>query len=290
MRVTPNIQGALFMVGSMTAYTLNDAFFKLLNEELPFFQALFLRTALVGVMMLALASRLGVLRVTLHRKDRWLIVLRMVAEVGAGYLFLTALVNLPIANVTAIIQALALTVTLGAALFLGEALGWRRVVAICIGFVGVMLIVQPGSDGFSLYSLYAVGAVICATIRDLAARRISAEVPSMFIAFITALGVLVFSGVGAAFTDWASLSARGAGFVIGSGIFVMCAYLFSVMAMRVGEVGFVNQFRYTSLLVALVVGLLVFGEWPDAVTLLGAGIVVATGLFTLWRERTARAK
>ena len=197
------------MVGSMTAFTVNDMFFKLLNDDLPFFQALFFRTLLVAIFMLFLARARGALRVGLTTGDRNLIAVRTLAEAAAAYLFLTALINLPIANVTAIIQALPLTVTLGAALVLRESVGWRRLVAILIGLVGVLLIVRPGGADFSLYSLFAVGAVICVTVRDLAARRISPGVPSLFIALISTLGVLILGAVGAVFTTWAPMTGQG---------------------------------------------------------------------------------
>ena len=198
---------------------------------------------------------------------------------GAG------VVHMPLANVTAIIQALPLTITLGAALVLREPVGWRRLLAISVGLIGVVLIVRPGGEGFTVYSVYAVLAVVCVTVRDLAARRLSAEVPSISVALIAGLGVLAFSTVGAVVTDWQGMRPVDLAWLAGSTVFILGGYLFSVMAMRVGEVGFVAQFRYSSLLAALILGLFVFGHWPDGVTLIGASIVVATGLFTLWRER-----
>lgn len=285
MRRSSNVEGAALMTASMAAFTLNDTFFKLLNEGLPFFQALFLRSILVTVLMLGLARMQKAHWVKADRRDWGLILLRSAAELGAAYFFLTALVHLPIANVTAILQALPLTVTLGAALFLGEPVGWRRFLAIGIGLIGVLLIVRPGGADFNLYAIYAVFAVICVTIRDLAARQISVAVPSMFVALVAVIAILVFSALGAAVIEWAPVQQSHGFYLVGCSLFILVAYLTSVMAMRVGEVGFVSQFRYTSLLVALVLGLLVFGEWPDGLTLFGAGIVVATGLFMLWRER-----
>ena len=273
------------MTASMAAFTCNDAFFKLANDNLPFFQALFLRSLAVTVLMLGLAHVQGALIVRLNGRDRALVALRTIAEMAAAYFFLTALVHMPIANVTAIIQALPLTITLGAALVLREPVGWRRLLAITIGLVGVLIIIRPGGAGFNTYAVYAVLAVVCVTIRDLAARRISAEVPSLYVAFVAVIGVLALSAAGCLLTPWAAVTAREAGLLAGSSAFILVAYLTSVMAMRVGEVGVVSQFRYTSLLIALILGLLVFGEWPDSLTLLGATIVVATGLFTLWRER-----
>ena len=211
--------------------------------------------------------------------------LRTLAEVGAAYFFLNALFNMPIVNVTAIIQALPLTVTLGAAMVLKEPVGWRRFIAIGIGFLGVMLIVRPGGEGFSLFSAYALVAVLCVTIRDLAARRLSHDVPSLFVALTAAVGVTVFSFAGALFVDWEPMDGRDLANLGCAAVAIIGGYLFSVMAMRVGEIGFVAPFRYSSLLAALIIGFIVFGEWPDGWTQLGAAIVVATGLFTLWRER-----
>lgn len=285
MAISDNLRGALLMTGAMTAFTVNDVFMKLLSENLPFFQLLFIRSVAVTILIAAMAWRAQAFKLSLSSQDWWLVVIRTVSEVGAAYFFLNALFNLPIANVTAILQALPLTVALGAALVLGEHVGWRRFLAIGIGFVGVMLIVRPTGDGFTIYSAYALLAVACVTVRDLAARKLSAEVPSLMVALAAVLGVLAFSSVGAAFVEWKPMSGSDSllmGFAVLS---IIGGYLFSVMAMRVGEIGVVAPFRYSSLLAALILGLFVFGEWPDRVTMLGAVIVVLTGLFTLWRER-----
>lgn len=288
MVLSDNMRGAVLMVASMAAFTVNDMFVKLLGDDLPFFQFLLLRTIGAVSFLYILARRAGAIRIPGAARDRWLIAVRSLAEIAAAYFFLNALINMPIANATAIIQALPLTVSLGAALFLGESVGWRRFLAIGIGFVGVFLIVRPGSDGFTIYSVYALLAVVAVTIRDLAARRLSREVPSLTVALAAVSAILVFSAIGAAGTDWVPMAPEDWLWLAGSICTIIGGYLFSVSAMRVGEIGFVAPFRYTSLLVALVIGLLVFGDWPEPLTLIGAAIVVATGLFTLWRERLAR--
>lgn len=286
MRMTANIHGAVLMTGSMTAFTVNDTFMKLLSGGFPFFQLLFLRSLLVATLIGVWAWRVGAFRKSIARRDRILIGIRTMSEVGAAWFFLNALFNLPIANVTAIIQALPLTVTLGAALVLKEPVGWRRFLAIGIGFLGVMLIVRPGGEGFTIYSVYALLAVACVTVRDLTVRRMSAEVPSLLVAFSAVAGVLVFSSVGAATQTWVSMTLVDIMFLCAAAFAILGGYLFSVSAMRVGEIGVVAPFRYTSLLAALILGLIVFGEWPDGWTQIGAVVVVATGLFTLWRERS----
>ncbi|NNK78383.1 MAG: DMT family transporter [Litoreibacter sp.] len=282
--LTDNSRGALFMLGSMTAFTVNDACMKALSDELPLFQALLLRSVAVTAALVILAASKGAFNYSLSRRDKRLIALRSLVEVGAAFFFISALFNMPIANVTAILQALPLTVTLAGAVFLGEAVGWRRLSAILIGFIGVMLIIRPGGEGFTVYSLYVLAAVACVTVRDLAARRMSRDVPSLLVALSAAIAVMLFSALMSLSIDWVPVSPKAGTQLLAASIFVIGGYVFSVAAMRVGEIGFVAPFRYSSLLVALVLGFLVFREWPDVLTLLGSGIVVATGLFTLFRE------
>ncbi len=285
-----NARGAAFMTASMTAFAVNDTFIKLLGDNIPFFQILFLRSVGTVVFLAALAWLTGHLNHRFPKRDRRLVAIRSLGEIGAAVCFINALFHLPLANVTAIIQALPLTVTLAAAFVFGEAIGWRRLVAIAVGFVGVMLIVRPGADGFDIYAVYALGAVAFVTVRDLAARRLSAGIPSVSVALVTSMAVLAFSAVGAISADWQPMSSLDWLWMCGAVAAIIGGYLFSVMAMRHGEIGVVTQFRYSAMLVALILGYTVFGDWPDMITLAGAALVVATGLFTLWRERAIRRK
>lgn len=279
-----NFKGALLMMASMAAFTLNDTFVKMLAGTLPLFQLLFLRGLLTTVMVGMLAWRMGAFARAIPRRDWKLVALRLVAEVGAAYFFLTALFNMPLANVTAILQSLPLMVTLAATLVFKEPLGWRRMGAILIGLVGVMLIVRPGTDGFTLYSVYALIAVCFVTMRDLCTRKLSPETPSMLVTFLTSGAVMAFFGVGSVLDDWAPLDLRAGLLVLAASVMIIGGYLFSIMVMRVGEIAFVTPFRYTGLIWALVLGWLVFGDWPQPMTLMGAAIVVGMGIFTLYRE------
>ncbi len=291
--LTDNARGSLMMMGAMAAFVLNDTLMKLVATELPLFQALFLRGLFTTLLFFIIARRLGALRHTLDRRDRLLIVLRVLAEGGSAYFFLTALFNMPLANVTAILQALPLTITLAGALFLREPVGWRRLLAILVGFVGVLLIVRPDAEGFDHYAIMALLAVVCVTLRDLVTRRMSRSVPSMTVALATAGGVTVFAFVGTLSEGWVMPTAGVRLALLGAGLLVTAGYLLSITAMRAGELGVVSPFRYTGLVWALVLGYTVFGDWPDGVTLAGAGLIVATGLFTFYREhrqsRRARA-
>ena len=286
--MSANQIGALFMMASMACFVMNDTLFKVTDGAVPLFQLLFLRGILTTTLVIVLARRLGSLHFNIARRDWGLIGLRSAAEMGAAYFFVTALFNLPLANVTAILQVLPLTVTLGSALFFKEAVGWRRMTAILIGFIGMLLIVRPGSDGFNLYSVYALMAVFSVTVRDLATRRLSNDVPSMTVTLSASLTVMIFSGVASLATPWVGISALNGLMIVGASVFILGGYYFSVRVMRVGDVSFIAPFRYTGLVWALILGWFVFGDWPTNLTLLGAGIVVATGLFTLYRERVVR--
>ncbi|SDO30358.1 S-adenosylmethionine uptake transporter [Lutimaribacter pacificus] len=282
---TDNFKGALLMMASMAAFTLNDTFVKALSGELPLFQLLFLRGILTTALVGLLAWRLGALSRRIPRRDWQLVGLRLVAEIGAAYFFLTALFNMPLANVTAILQSLPLVVTLSAALLFSEPLGWRRLSAILIGLCGVLLIVRPGTEGFTLYSVYALIAVGFVTMRDLCTRRLSPETPSMLVTFLTSGAVMVFFGLGSVVDSWVPLDGGAALKIVGASVMVFGGYLFSIMVMRVGEISFVTPFRYTGLIWALVLGWAVFGDWPAPVTMMGAAIVVGSGIFMLYRER-----
>lgn len=279
-----NRLGAIYMVLSMVAITVNDTLIKFAGESLPLFQLIFVRGALVSVAFLILALWLRQFRLPASRRDRILLFLRSAAEFAGTYFFLTALFNMPIANITAVLQALPLAVTMASALFLGESVGWRRWSAICIGFIGVLLIVRPGTDGFTIYSVYGLAAVLCITLRDIVARQISAEVSGVFASFFAASAVMTLGAIGSIGQGWAPIDPLSAVMILGAAAFLMAAYYFSYVTMHHGDIAFVSPFRYTNLVAAMFFGLLVFGEWPDALTLIGAAIVVGTGIYTFYRE------
>lgn len=283
--MSPNTKAALFMMASMAAFTLNDACVKLAGGDLPLFQLITVRGILASLLIFLLAWHMKALRFRMNRVDGTLIATRAAMEAVTTYFFLTALMNMPLANVTAVMQVLPLTVTLGAALVFREQVGWRRMLAIAMGFCGMLLIVRPGPDGFSWFSLYALAAVACVTVRDLVTRRLSGEVPSLTVTLISSLAVLSFGAVASTGEEWIAINTPVALLLIAAAIFIIGGYVFSILVMRAGEVSFTAPFRYTGLVWALVLGWLVFGEWPDQVTLLGAAIVVCSGLFALYRER-----
>lgn len=285
MPLTDNARGAAYMSASMAGYVVNDAIMKLLLVDLPLGQAIAMRGLVVVIMIGAVAASQRALVVPVPRVDRLLLALRLVGEGGATVCYLMALKSLPLADATAILQAMPLAVTLAAAIFLRERVGWRRWLAILAGFAGVLMIVRPGGDAFDLAALWAVAAVCFLTLRDIVTRRLSAALPS---AFVTTCTALTIGAIGAAMMlsqPLAPVAPWQVGLILATAPCLLVGYLFSVMTMRVGDVGFIAPFRYTILIWSIGLGIVVFGDLPDAPTLAGAGLVVGAGLFTFYRER-----
>jgi drug/metabolite transporter (DMT)-like permease len=212
--------------------------------------------------------------------------LRVAGEVGGTICFLAAITHLPLANTAAIFQALPLVITLAAALFFGEPVGWRRWLAIAAGFIGVLIIVRPGLAGFTQFSLLALVSVLFSALRDLATRRIPPQIPSMFITLLTTVtvttaGAIVLTPLG----GWRPLSGANIALLALAAVLVLIGYQCVIMAMRSGDISAVAPFRYTALLWAMLLGYLIFGDVPDVPMIAGASIIVLSGLYTFHRER-----
>ena len=283
-------RGPALMTLLMLAFTLNDTFMKAASAELPLFQALFLRGVLTVAILGALVRRAGGLRLPRAGCDRMWLAIRTLGEVGAACFFVAALFRMPLANVTAILQALPLAVTVAAALVLGERVGPRRWIAVGVGLVGMALIVRPGAAGFGGPSVLALMAVAAVTLRDVATRKMAGDVPTPTLALAAAAGVTGVSGLALPFTAWAPVGPAAMALVAGAALAIVAGYLLAVVVMRAGELSLTAPFRYTGLVWALLAGLVVFGEWPEPPTLAGAAIVVGAGLFTLRRERAAAGR
>ncbi|WP_444667486.1 DMT family transporter [Cereibacter changlensis] len=289
MQISDNVRGALYMNVAMAAFTLNDACMKAVAQSLPLFEAVALR-GLISIPLLFLVGALtGGLMLRLPRRDARIVSIRALAEVGATITFLTALIHLPLANLSAIMQSTPLAVTLAAALFLREPVGWRRMLAISIGFCGVLIIIRPGGSGFDGWGMLGLASVCCVVLRDLSTRQLSRAVPSVTVALWSSVVITGMGLVGATVGGWQPATlAHMAVLALSAGTMVV-GYLFVIMVMRVGDISFVAPFRYTALLWAILLGWLVFGSLPDLWTVVGSAIVVATGLFTLYRESRLRA-
>jgi drug/metabolite transporter (DMT)-like permease len=239
---------------------------------------------------LLIGWRAGSLPWGMQRGDVWLVTLRMVSEVAASLLFLAALVHMPLANLSAIMQFLPLAVTLAAAVVFRQHIGWRRMTAILIGLAGVMLIIRPGPDGFDIWALMGLASVGFVVVRDLASSRISPAVSSVTVSVWSAIAVMAVGFVGAAYDGWQPIATRDLGLIGFAAFFLVIGYICAVGSMRVGDIAVVAPFRYTALLWAILLGWILFDTLPDGWTLVGAALVVATGIYTFWREARLKAR
>ncbi|MBT9382801.1 DMT family transporter [Pseudooceanicola sp. CBS1P-1] len=284
--MTDNLRAAGMMTVALLLLTISDAIIKLISVSLPLSQIIVLRNGLIVLALLAVLARRRAAW-QMSRRDWSLVLLRAVGEIGAAWFYLYALVRMPFANVVAVLQSTPLVVTLGAALFLGEAVGWRRLLAILAGFLGVLMIVRPGTDAFDVSAIYVLISVLFVALRDLCTRRLSAGVSSLTVTTISAAAVMAVFAVTSGADPWQPASPGLLTLVALTAGLVLLSYLAIIEAMRRGEISFVSPFRYTSLIWALIAGLMLFGEWPRLMTLAGAAVIVASGLFTLYREARA---
>ena len=285
LKVSPNIRGGLLMVAAMASFTTNDTLTKAVSSEMNIGEILLLRGAFALVLIGALAVNRGALR-PLRSLMIMPVALRVFGEIGGTLTFLSAISHMPLANAAAIFQALPLVITMGAALLFGEPVGWRRWLAIAAGFIGVLIVVRPGMAGFSAYALLALLSVAFCAVRDLATRGIPGHLPSLFISLlttvtVTAAGAVVLVPLG----GWTPPSGRALGLLALAAIFVLIGYQCIIKSLRSGDISVVAPFRYFALLWAMLTGYLVFGDRPDLPMVVGAAIIVLSGLYTLYRER-----
>ena len=280
-----NLRAIALMVLSMAGFAIEDMLIKYIALEMPTGQFLMLIGAGGALIFTLMAWRQGqaVLSADFLRPT---IIIRNLGEVIGTLGFVTALVLTPLSSASAILQATPLAVTLGAALFLREAVGWRRWSAILIGFCGVVAVIRPGLEGFQPASLFAVLGVIGLATRDVATRATPATISSLVLS-AHGFGMLVPAG---AFLLWISggavaPSAQGYGLLFAALIIGVSAYYALTLSMRLGDVAVVTPFRYVRLAFALFIGVTVFHEQPDAWTLGGAAIIILSGLYTFFRER-----
>jgi len=176
-------------------------------------------------------------------------------------------------------------ITILSAYFLGEAIGWRRICAILVGFIGVILIIQPGLDGFNVFSLYCLLAVLACTLRDVATRRLDKDTPTIFVTFVTVIVVTLGGGLLGLTENWEPSTLYTTSVLGVASLFLITGFIGIVSSMRVGEVAIVTPFRYSVLIFAILIGFIFFDEIPNTLTIIGSIIVVGSGIYTIYRER-----
>ena len=273
------------MVAAMAGFAIEDMFLKSAARHMPVGEVITL-FGLGGMLaFILLARRQGEPAFSAAMLSRPMLV-RSGFEVTGRLFYSLAIALTPLSIASAILQATPLVVVAGAAVLFGETVGLRRWLAIIAGFVGVMLIIRPGLAGFDVLSLLTVIGLIGFAGRDLATRAAPPALSNMQLgvagfAMLTLAGVIILLVNG----EYRMPDATGLGLTLCATLFGVVAYNALTTAMRTGEVSAVTPFRYTRLLFALILGATIFGERPDALTLLGSVIVVASGIYVLTQNR-----
>jgi len=284
-------RGIAATLGAVTLWTCNDTCGKLASEVFPTGEMMAVR----GIFAIALA--VGIVVYTGHGRTllhggklflRPMLLLRAGLDAAVVLAFLKALAHMPLANVTAISQTTPIIMTLIAAAFGLERIGWRRALAILIGFSGVLLVVKPTADGLTIYAGLAILSAALVAVRDILTRFIDPGIPSPIIALGTAV-VGALSGLGLGLTeDWGPVLVPSTLYLVLAGILVTFGNLMIVVAYRAAEAGILAPFRYFSIVMALILGYVVFKNLPDLISILGIVLIIGSGVYTMHRERVRR--
>ncbi|MBA3910587.1 MAG: EamA family transporter [Rhodobacter sp.] len=283
-----NLTGIFLMLASMALFAVEDLFLKWAAAGLPLGQIVLVSGALGAPVFFVLAWRSGrgiLVKDALHPA----VIARNIGEMVGTASFIAALAIVPLGTVAAVLQAMPLAVTIGASLVYRERVGWRRWTAIAAGFLGVLLVIQPGAAGFRIEALLVLVTVAGMSLRDLAARAIPARVTT---AQVSAWGLMAVSVLGAGMlgvTGGARAATTGeALLLLGAVVFGTAGYWAVTAASRAGEVAVVSPFRYSRLVFSMGLGVIFLAERPDALTLLGAALIVTSGLYAFARERALK--
>jgi len=273
------------MMMSMACFAVEDTFIKLLSARLPATQILFsigFGGALI-TLVLAIVLNVNLADKILLNKH---VISRTIADLFGALSFTSAMVLIPMSLLASILQATPLFVTLGAAILLGEKVGWRRWSAIFIGFLGVIIILQPGYGSFQLASLLGLAAVLCLALRDVVTRDMATEIPTLTVTFYACIamgsaGFIAYPFFGPPIMP----TTYEAIILICAAIIGLTGYFLLVLATRKGDVSVIAPFRYSRLLFSLGLASLILGEKLTLPILLGGLLVVSSGIYTFGRER-----
>jgi drug/metabolite transporter (DMT)-like permease len=277
------LRAGLFMVLAMASFVINDTLIKLVGQSLPVGEIIMVRGIIAMLLIAYICYRQGVISDLPHMGNR-IVVMRACLDLVSTIAFVTALMHMQIANLTAVMQAVPLAVALLSMIFLGERVGWRRMSAIILGFIGVLMIVKPSVSSFNIYESLALLIVFAVAVRDILTKRIPARIPTFVIAlanagFVTAGGALLCLTQGFIMPD-----ARQFILLALAAVFLASGYLFMVATLRLGELSGTAPFRYSIMVFAIISGIAVFGQFPDWIASLGMVLIVATGLYAAHRE------
>jgi drug/metabolite transporter (DMT)-like permease len=282
-----NRRGIVAIIGCMAAYTVNDAMVKGIAQTYPVGEVIFVRGAMSTILIGAVLVALGHAR-ELRLAPSKPMVVRSLCDGLSTTCFVAALVHMKLADLAAVLQVSPLILTALSVLFYREAVGWRRWSAIGVGFIGALFVVKPTPATFDVWALVALAAALSSALRETQTRRIDARVPTIVIAFMGSIGI-VLAGTLFAFTEeWRTIAVRDLALLATAALFVGIATYLMALAFRGVDLSVVAPFRYSYLLTSALAGYLVFSELPDGWSALGAALIVASGLYALHREAVRR--
>jgi len=283
--LSDNLRAILLMIVAMAGFAIEDMCIKFASPPVPQGQVL-LMLGLGGLPVFALLAWLQGTTLWQPGFLQPAVLGRNLGEMSGTAGFIMAITLVPLTTASALFQALPLAVTAGAAVFFGERVGWRRWSAISLGFVGVLVILRPGLVGFDPNALWAVLAVVGLGARDLLTRAIPRSLTVLVLAgwgfaVVALLGAIMLAITGGAV--WPPPRALAA--LAGALVCGIVAYVTLTMSLRTGDISAVTPFRYSRIVFALLIGMAVFGERPDGWTWAGMALILASGLYAIWRER-----
>ncbi|MBL6771085.1 MAG: DMT family transporter [Rhizobiales bacterium] len=285
------------MTLAMLAFTLEDFTLKKATEFIPLSQLLII-CGILGSIFFISCSRYT--REPIFYKDSFnkTLIVRSIFEIMGRIFYALAIAFMPITNAASILQATPLVVVLGAVIFLNEKVGWRRWTAILTGFMGVLMIIQPGTNGFTIFSIFAVLGMIGFAGRDLATRMSPVGMSNYqlgsFGFYMVIIAGIILSVFNYIFfpekTIWETISFDAWIFVFANAIAGVSAYFCLTIAMRIGDVSFVTPFRYVRVLFAMFFGVVILGEQPNALVIIGSIIIVLSGIYIIMRRNQKNLK
>ncbi len=285
LRLSPNHQGALWMLGAATGFTLNSAMVKTLGTEgLHALQIVFFRGAIGLLVILPFVWQAGGIA-ALKTRHPWVHAIRTLAGTVAILCGFYAFTRLPLADVTAITFTTPLFAVVLAVLILGEPVRWRRWTATAVGFLGVLIMVRPGGAGFDPAALIALGMGFGVAVAVTLVKKFPPAEKQAVMLFYFAVGSTAISALPAA-AVWRAPTLSQLVILVTIGVLGLGAQAMLIRAFRVGEASFVAPFDYSKLVIAGLIGFFVFSEVPDAWALIGAGVIVASTLYIARREAT----
>ena len=279
-----NLKGILFMILAMAGFAFEDLFIKMLSAYFPISEVIMILGFTGSIVFLVIAIFQNAPIIHKDLLDKY-VIMRTICELLGAVFFVTAIALTPLSSASAILQITPLLVTIGAVIFFREKVGWRRWSAVFVGFMGVLLILRPGFGGFMPASIFALLGSVFLAARDLSTRAMKVDLPSVtialyaFIAFgISGILIIPFN------SPMVIPSLNQIMYFIGASTFGVFAYYSLVISSRIGEMSVISPFRYSRIVFAMLLAIIILGERPDSFTLIGAAIIVLSGMYTFVRE------